>query len=179
MSATSDSDTPRSEDAPAAAARWWDRPGVRLALLAVLGVILIEGAAIFLHLRREDGRPPQSVPPSRSEPAYLDELCAGVAYHDGVHGTDCKSMPILTAPGALGPANTGGPAGGTDWEPAYPGSNVWIPEFQISGRLVVFPAGTTRPPPAGYERLGMTPDGATLYWRPSDHPDNQSTGGKR
>lgn len=87
-------------------------------------------------------------------------------------------MPVVTAPGALGPANTGGPGGGTDWEPAYPGSNVWLPEETVSGRLVIHLPGTGTPAPEGYEKIGETPDGAILYWRPYGHPDAEPTGGQ-
>jgi hypothetical protein len=97
-------------------------------------------------------------------------MCEGVQLHYGIHGTDCRSLPVVTASGELGPANTGGPAGGTDWVQAYPGSNVWIPDYQISGRLLVVPAGSQQPPPQGYENIGRAPDGATFYWRADNDP---------
>jgi hypothetical protein len=114
-------------------------------------------------------------PPTTPAPTAADS-CEDEAILHGVHGTDCRPMPVVTAPGALGPANTGGPAGGTDWEPAFPGSNVWIPEETVSGRLVVYLPRSGAPAPKGYEKIGQTPDGAILYWQPYDHPDAESTG---
>jgi hypothetical protein len=107
-----------------------------------------------------------------------DDPCDDESILHGIHGTDCRPMPVVTAPGALGPANTGGPAGGTDWEPAFPGSNVWIPEETISGKLVVHLPDSGVPPPEGYEMIGQTPDGAVLYWRRYDTPDAESTVGQ-
>ena len=87
--------------------------------------------------------------------------------HHGIHGTD-NSMPVITDPGELGPPSTGWSVCGTDWHPAYPGSNVWLPEEQISGRLFVQLPDSDMQPPDGYEEIRRTPDGAVLYWMPSE-----------
>lgn len=144
---------------------------VRIALIAALLVLAIQGAIAVAVLATQRDTPPAAKAAARSGGSKVDVACEGVTLHYGIHGTDCKSLPIVTAPGALGPANTGGPGGGTDWTQAYPGSTVWIPDYQISGRLLVLPAGSPKPPPEGYEKIGRTLDGATLYWRTDDSPE--------
>jgi hypothetical protein len=141
------------------------RAGARIALIAALVVIGIQGAVALAVLTRSREAPLVSTVPVSSGDRSPDLMCEGVKLHYGIHGTDCRSLPIVTPSGALGPANTGGPAGGTDWVQAYPGSNVWIPDYQISGRLLVVPTGSNQPPPPGYEMIGRAPDGATFYWR--------------
>ena len=119
--------------------------------------------------------PPPALPPAALAvpPASVPEFCATL-YE--LHGTDCAKLPIVTEPGALGPANAGGPDGGTDWEAAYPGSNVWIPADQITGRLFVLLPDSTVVPPDGDQQIGRLPDGATLYWDPT--PDPAALGGQ-
>jgi hypothetical protein len=73
--------------------------------------------------------PPPSVP-GPPEPNHLSESTI-----DGIHGTGSKDMPIIKKPGELGPPNTGMVPGGTSYIEAIPGSGVWIPSDQISGKL--------------------------------------------
>lgn len=116
--------------------------------------------------------PPQD--PLWPTPPPPDEPEAGMPRStlDGIHGTDSKDMPIITKPGELGPPDTSLFPGGQGWEEAYPGSGVWIPQEQISGKLFIQPPD--RPdllPPYGYEEIGRAPDGAILYWpEPSNYP---------
>lgn len=147
------------------------RSVVRIALIAALLVIAIQGAVAVAILTQKRDSPSAAKLPAGSGIPGSDVVCEGVTLHYGIHGTDCKSLPIVTPPGALGPANTGGPAGGTDWTQAYPGSNVWIPDYQISGRLLVVPAGSRQPPPPGYEMIGHAPDGSRFYWRSDETPE--------
>ncbi|NTY60700.1 hypothetical protein [Mycolicibacterium sphagni] len=162
------------------AQRRWRLDSVRHVLIVAMIAIAIEGVAAVMHIREIHQEPPPAAaaldPPSS---ARSSSPCEGISHLYAIHGTDCRDLPVVTTPGALGPANTGGPAGGTDWEPAYPGSNIWIPDYQISGRLFVIPAGSHQPPPVGYERLGQTPSGATLYWRPIGHADDPPAVGNK
>ncbi len=96
--------------------------------------------------------------------------CVGVEGFYAVKGTDCRDLPIVTDPGALGPPNTGGPAGGTDWVPAFPGSNVWLPKYQVGAQLFVKQPGSRVPVPEGYDEIGRGPNGLIFYWRPNDVP---------
>lgn len=54
---------------------------------------------------------------------------------DEIHGAGSNDMPIITEPGELGPHSTGMFPGGTTYVEAIPGSGVWIPSDQISGKL--------------------------------------------
>ena len=80
---------------------------------------------------------PQSVS-NKPDPAHVPESAI-----DGVHGTGTKGMPVITAPGELGPANGFGPNtddGIPSWiradpEPASPGNNVWLPWDSTQNRL--------------------------------------------
>lgn len=177
--ATSENDTATAEDDTAAATapvgRRWPADRVVAAAFAagIFAATLVGSAALMVNIAENKRHSPPATPPSTA-----GEDCEGVAVLYGIHGTDCRPMPVVTAPGALGPANTGGPGGGTDWDPAFPGSNVWIPEEHVSGRLVVHVPDSGVPPPEGYEIVGQTPDGAVLYWQPHDHPDIESTSGQ-
>ena len=150
---------------------------VRGPLIAAGTVAAISAGAVAL-VRHAPSIAPQP-PPARGPtplavpPAAVPEFCATL-YE--LHGTDCAKLPIITAPGELGPANSGGPDGGTDWEPAYPGSNVWIPEDQITGRLFVLLPDSTVAPREGDQEIGRLPDGAVLYWDPT--PDPTMLGGQ-
>jgi hypothetical protein len=157
---------------PPTGRRWpADRVFAALVAAGIFVATLIGSVALIANVTERERYSPQTTP----VPSATDAYCEGVVILYGIHGTDCRSMPVVTAPGALGPPNTGGPGGGTDWKPAFPGSNVWIPEEQISGRLVVHLPGSGVPPPEGYEKIGQTPDGAILYWQPHDHPDAEPT----
>jgi hypothetical protein len=105
---------------------------------------------------------PSSV--NHADPADCHNLLLNAA-QPGVRDASSGKMPIITVPGELGPPNTGRSVCGTHWVPAYPGSNVWIPEDQISGRLFVLLPGSDMDPPEGYVEIGRTTDGAVLYWQ--------------
>ncbi len=142
---------------------------VRL-ILIVVGIavaIVLGGTALvfdFTGIGHRETAPvtPQPIP---TPPRNPQSSCDWDTAHEGVHGTDCRALPVVTAPGELGPAGTGSTVGGTNWEPAFPGSNVWIPEQQISGRLFVERPGSKVPPPDGYVVIGHAPDGSVLYWQ--------------
>jgi hypothetical protein len=156
--------------------RWWPS-GVRGPLIGA-GIVAAVMAAAMVLVRNAssiDPQPPpnQPVMPLAVPEEAVPEFCATL-YE--LHGTDCAELPVVTAPGALGPANAGGPGGGTDWEAAYPGSNVWIPEGQITGRLFVLLPDATVAPPEGDQEIGRLPDGAVLYWDPT--PDPATAGGQ-
>lgn len=102
-------------------------------------------------------------------PAECESESAPDEDHYGIKGTDCRSLPVVTAPGELGPASAG-LAVGTDWVEAYPGSNVWIPDHQISGNLYVHDPDSAALPPEGYQEIGKTPTGEILYWLPTEQP---------
>lgn len=172
MSTTSLRTTTQSAPRPQPDERGWWPDRVRLVLIAALSVIALEGAVFAVSLHGTDDAPPSaSLPaPVVSSQHGGDGSCTAGEPFYATHGTDCHELPIVTGKGELGPANTGGPGGGTDWEPAYPGSNVWIPDYQISGRLYVQSPGSRVTPPVGYEKLGQAPNGATLYWLPANLP---------
>lgn len=129
-----------------------------------LGIVLaVAGLISLVDTRLVATREPATLTTSQ-DPDGLP-FCDGTETHYAVKGTDCRLLPIVTAPGALGPPNTGGSIDGIDWVPAYPGSNVWIPEHQISGRLYVKSPGSRVPVPPGYVEIGRTPTGSVLYWR--------------
>lgn len=163
---------PRPRPSPAGR-RWTADRTFAAAVAAGIFVATLTGSIALIVSVTETNR---HSAPTTPAPTTADD-CDGEAILHGVHGTDCRPMPVVTAPGALGPANTGGPGGGTDWEPAFPGSNVWIPEETVSGRLVVHLPGAGAAP-KGYEKIGQTPDGAILYWQPYDHPDAEPSGGQ-
>ncbi|MBO0677334.1 hypothetical protein JRC04_07655 [Mycolicibacterium sp. S2-37] len=141
---------------------------IRLILIPAAIVLSALGAlAVLLWIVAEEEHR-HAVQTSATKNA--DAGCEGAEAHYALKGTDCRDLPVVTDPGALGPANTGGPAGGTDWLPAYPGSNIWIPEYQVSGRLLVKLPGSQVPVPEGYQELGPGPDGMIFYWRPDDLP---------
>ena len=161
--------------------RSWRPSSLRGPLISVGVVAAVMAAAVALVRNASSIDPPPSTAPPSSPsapalppaaqaipPASVPRFCATL-YE--LHGTDCAKLPIVTDPGALGPANAGGPGGGTDWEPAYPGSNVWIPEDQITGRLFVVLPDSSVAPPDGDKQIGQLPDGATLYWDPTAAPD--------
>lgn len=157
---------------PPTGQRWpADRLVAALVAAGLFVATLIGSVALIVNMTESERHSPSTTP----APGAAADYCEGVAILYGIHGTDCRSMPVVSAPGALGPANTGGPGGGTDWKPALPGSDVWIPEEQISGRLLVYPPGSGLTPPAGYEKIGKTPEGAILYWQAHDHPDAEPT----
>jgi hypothetical protein len=93
---------------------------------------------------------PLEPPPSAPEPADPKHLPESTI--DGIHGTGSRDMPIIKKPGELGPPNTGMYPGGTNYEEAIPGSGVWIPSDQITGKLWMpsFP-GELAPP--SYEEI--------------------------
>jgi hypothetical protein len=144
--------------------------------LIAVGIVAAVMAVAVALVRNASSIDPPAPPPARPvlpptamavPPSSVPEVCATL-YE--LHGTDCAKLPIVTDPGELGPANAGGPGGGTDWEQAYPGSNVWIPEDQISGRLFVLLPDSSVVPPEGEEQLSRLPDGTTLYWDPTPAP---------
>jgi hypothetical protein len=121
------------------------------------GIVAAVMAAAVVLVRNASSIDPQPPPNQPAMPLAVPveavpEFCATL-YE--LHGTDCAKLPVVSAPGALGPANAGGPGGGTDWQAAYPGSNVWIPEDQITGRLfVLLPDSTVAPPEATRRSAG-------------------------
>lgn len=156
---------------PPTGGRWPpDRVFAALVAAGIFVATLVGSIALIVNVTESERYSPRVTPASSA-----DDYCDGLAILYGIHGTDCWPMPVVTAPGALGPANTGGPGGGTDWEPAFPGSNVWLPKQELSGRLFIQPPRSGVPPPEGYEKIGQTPDGAILYWQPYDHPDAKPT----
>lgn len=93
---------------------------------------------------------PLDTPPTPAEPADPNHLPESTL--DGIHGTGSKDMPIIKAPGELGPPSTGMVPGGTTYVEAVPGSGVWIPSDQISGKLWM-PSYPGELAPHGYEEL--------------------------
>lgn len=72
---------------------------------------------------------------------------------DGVHGTGDHSMPVILKPGELGPYG---------YQEAVPGTGIWIPQDEISGKMVIVAPGELAP--SGYEQLGTAPDGSGVWW---------------
>lgn len=72
---------------------------------------------------------------------------------DGVHGTGDYRMPVVLKPGELGPYG---------WQEVVPGTGVWVPQGQVSGKMVVVPPGSLAP--WGYQQIGTAPDGSGLWW---------------
>lgn len=89
-------------------------------------------------------------PPTPTDPADPTHLSESTL--DGIHGTGSHDMPIITAPGALGPPSTGMVPGGTTYVEAIPGSGVWLPSDQISGKLWM-PSYPGELAPHGYEEI--------------------------
>ena len=143
---------------------------IRLLVIPALIVLATVGTLAVLLWAVVESGDRRTVATSTAPSIDDNPSCDGVEALYAVKGTDCRDLPVVTAPGALGPPNTGGPAGGTDWLPALPGSNVWIPEYQISGRLFVKMPGSPVPVPEGYEKIGPGPNGMVFYWRPDDIP---------
>ena len=143
-------------------------------LAAVIGANLIGAGGLVVYWDYFGGHfsPVEQPAPNTSPDSGRAEQgpCANWdldGIHHGVHGKD-SSMPVITAPGELGPPSTGWSVCGTDWHPAYPGSNVWLPDEQLSGKLFVQLPGSDMQPPDGYEEIRRTPDGAVLYWMPTE-----------
>jgi hypothetical protein len=82
------------------------------------------------HVQALDYPRDTPTPDPTGDPQHLPESTV-----DGLHGTGAKDLPIITQPGEPGPPNTGTFPGGTDYVEAIPGSGVWIPSDQISGKL--------------------------------------------
>lgn len=161
-----------SQGPPPTGRRWSpDRVFAALVAAGIFVAILVGSVALIVNVTESERHSTTTTP----APSGVADYCEGLAILYGIHGTDCWPMPVVTAPGALGPANTGGPGGGTDWEPAFPGSNVWMSKQELSGRLFIQPPRSDVLPPEGYEKLGQTPDGAILYWQPYGHPDAKPT----
>lgn len=72
---------------------------------------------------------------------------------DGVHGTGDRSMPVILQPGELGPFG---------YEEAVPGTGIWLPQDEISGKMVIVAPGELAP--SGYEQIGTAPDGSGVWW---------------
>ena len=143
--------------------------------MGIVAAVTAVAVALVRNASSIDPQPPPDQPagPLAIPAAAVPGFCATLYK---LHGTDCAKLPVVTTPGALGPANAGGPGGGTDWEAAYPGSNVWIPTDEITGRLFVLLPDSTVAPPEGDQEIGRLPDGAVLYWDPT--PDPGPAGGQ-
>jgi len=90
-------------------------------------------------------------PPSTPDPDHPGPTSRGGL--DGVHGTGDYRMPVVLKPGELGPYG---------WQEVVPGTGVWLPPGQISGKMVVVAPGALAP--WGYQHLGTAPDGSGLWW---------------
>lgn len=93
---------------------------------------------------------PLDTPPTLPKPTDPNHLSESTL--DGIHGTGSKDMPIIKAPGELGPPSTGMVPGGTTYVEAVPGSGVWIPSDQISGKSWM-PSHPGELAPNGYEEI--------------------------
>lgn len=93
---------------------------------------------------------PLDTPPTPEEPSDPNHLPESTL--DGIHGTGSKDMPIIKAPGELGPPSTGMVPGGVTYVEAIPGSGVWIPSDQISGKMWM-PSYPGELAPHGYEEI--------------------------
>lgn len=141
---------------------------IRGLLLSVLVANVLGSAALIIDWAAEQQSSTRAqATATRATPAPDTRTvpCVDLSPEQRSQNPNCNLLPIVTKPGELGPANTAGPFGGTDWVPAYPGSNVWIPAEQISGRLFVQLPGSDVPPPEGFVEIGKTPDGAVLFWK--------------
>lgn len=94
---------------------------------------------------------PVSPPPAAPDPNDPGPVSRGAI--DGVHGTGDYRMPVVLKPGELGPYG---------YQEVVPGTGVWVPPGQISGKMVVVPPGTLAP--WGYQQIGTAPDGSGLWW---------------